>query len=87
MVLVIIWVDLKIGVPSRILYITVPYYIWDLERDPNLENYPCISAGEYYTITIIRSTQIERNPIQHRVDDINPALRIIRKLYTMIPKV
>ena len=25
----------------RVLFIRVPYYIWDLERGPSLENYPC----------------------------------------------
>ena len=27
-------------VPFRVLFIRVPYYIGDLKRDPNLENYP-----------------------------------------------
>ena len=41
------WVVLKIGVPFGVLSIRVPYYIWDLEREPNLENYPdvCNSSG------------------------------------------
>ena len=28
-------------VPFRVLSIGVPCYIWDLTRDPSLENYPC----------------------------------------------
>ena len=31
----------------RVLFIRVPYYIGDLERDPNLENYPYSSTSEY----------------------------------------
>ena len=38
------WVVLLIGVPERVLFIRVPYYIWDLKRDASLENY------SYYTI-------------------------------------
>ena len=34
--------------PFRVLFIRVPYYIGDLERDPNLENYPYRSLWEPY---------------------------------------
>ena len=35
-------IELLWVVPSfRVLSIRLPYYIWDLNRDPNLENYPC----------------------------------------------
>ena len=35
------WVVLQnLGSPFHVLLIRVPYYIGDLERDPNLENYP-----------------------------------------------
>ena len=29
-----------IRVPFRVLFIRAPYYIGDVNRDPNLENYP-----------------------------------------------
>ena len=39
------WVVLQSRVPFRLLFIRVPYYIGDLKRDPNLENYPCLVAS------------------------------------------
>ena len=27
------------------LFIRVPYYVWDLKRDPSFENYPCRCFG------------------------------------------
>ena len=35
----LIWVVLQIRVPFRVLSIRVSYYVGDLKRDPNLENY------------------------------------------------
>ena len=36
------WVEFKTRVPFyRVLLIRVPYYIGDLNREPNLENHPC----------------------------------------------
>ena len=34
----------KTRIPFRVLIIRVPYYIRDLERGPNLENYPCVCS-------------------------------------------
>ena len=38
----IMWVVVEITVPFGVLFIWVPYYVGDLKRDPNLENYPCM---------------------------------------------
>ena len=35
----------KLGFPFGVLFIRVPYYFGDLERDPNLESYP--ERGSY----------------------------------------
>ena len=32
--------SLKLGSQFRVLFIRVPYYIGDMKRDPNSENYP-----------------------------------------------
>ena len=34
----------NVRVPFKVLFIRVPCYIGDLERDPNLENYPYCSV-------------------------------------------
>ena len=31
---------MKIRTPFRVLFIRLPYSFWDVQRDPNLENYP-----------------------------------------------
>ena len=38
------WIGFFLKVPFGVLlnFIAVPYYIWDLKRGPNLENYPYI---------------------------------------------
>ena len=36
----VIWAVLENRVSFRVLFIRVPYYIEDSQRDPNLENYP-----------------------------------------------
>ena len=36
-------------VPSRVLYVRVPYYTGALKRDPSLENYPCNTCELYKT--------------------------------------
>ena len=42
-----IWVVLEIRVPFRVLFISLPYYIGDLNRNPNLENYPYEFRGDH----------------------------------------
>ena len=38
-----LWVVLENRVPFRCpFFLRVPYYTWDVKRDPNLENYPNI---------------------------------------------
>ena len=39
------WVVFENLVPFRVLYTRVPYYIGDLKRDLNLENYPYASQA------------------------------------------
>ena len=34
-----------VRVPFRVLCTRVPYYIGDLKRDPDLENYPSVELG------------------------------------------
>ena len=47
----VVWVVLEFGVPFRVLFVRVPYYIGDLESegDPNLE----ISGPEQLSILLL----------------------------------
>ena len=51
------WVVLYIRVPLRFLFTTVPYYTWDLNGDPNLENYLYGVVLNEYSNGIVASLQ------------------------------
>ena len=40
--------SLKIRVPFWVPFIRVPYYVGDLNRDPNLSNYPYVGVSGFW---------------------------------------
>ena len=69
-----IWAVFQSRVRFRVLFIGVPYYIGDLQRDPNLENYPCAgcrvaSIRIEIAFMIIKVVTVSLFPkIQHSAD-------------------